>query len=106
MARSTVTESPDAGSLTPRRSGRASAIMPIVRRMNVLLRATDDHPRTMFPPRADEAGIALPVPMFDATSRARAQLGCAVYSCAIAMILVIALLATAVACYGSSGLLP
>jgi hypothetical protein len=106
MVRFTVTASPEPGSPAQRRSRRASAMMPIVRRMNVLLRATADHPRTMFPPRADEAGIALPVPMLDTGSRERAALGCAVCSCAIAMVLVIALLATAVACYGSSGLLP
>jgi hypothetical protein len=80
--------------------------MPIVRRMNVLLRAKDDQPRTLFPPRTDDAGVALPVPMLDTSARERAALGCAMCSCAIAMVLVLALLATAVACYGSSGLLP
>ena len=105
MVRS-VTESPDAALPAQRRSSRASAVLPIVRRMNVLLRAKDGQPRTMFPPRGDEAGVALPVPMLDTSARERAALGCAMCSCAIAMVLVIALLATAVACYGSSGLLP
>lgn len=83
-----------------RRSGRMSAALPIVRRMNVLLRATDGLPRTLFPPRADESGLALPVPVLDTSSRARAALS----SCATAMILAIALLATAVACCGASAL--
>jgi hypothetical protein len=106
MVRSTVTESPDLAPSAQGRSNRASAIMPIVRRMNVLLRATDDAPRTMFPPRADEAGVALPVPMLDVSSRERAALGCALCSCALAMILMIAVVATAMASCAFSAPLP
>lgn len=85
-----------------RRSRRMSAALPIVQRMNVLLRATDSLPRTLFPARADESGGALPVPVLETGSPARAALS----GCAIMMMLAIALLATAVALCGASIPLP
>ncbi len=104
--RSEVAEDREATAAPPtpagRRSGRMSAALPIVQRMNVLLRATDSLPRTLFPPRRDETGLALPVPVLDTSSRAPLALS----SCAILMILAIALLATAVACCGASIPLP